>query len=577
MKMLKKLLCAAGLLAMLSAQAQECPQLLSPQPGAVDVPVTTTISWEGIVGVPGYSLSLGTTPGDNDILNVFVGPATSHTPTLGLPETTQIYATITLFFFNQPNIVCDSFVFTTEDVTTPPPCTQLQSPANGATNVPVASNIRWNNSPTATGYRISLGTTPGGVELVDNLDLMNALLFDPPADLDPDTVYYVRITPYNENGDNGPCEEYSFTTGPLATLPGCTTMVSPANGAFNVSLSPQLEWNPVAGADGYRVSIGSTPLQNDVLDGVSLDTNRTDVLNFEPNSVYFIRIVPFNEAGEALDCTQESFSTILGCGPYFEALTGELIDLHPEVTFPESVGICLDNPANTVSATDTADGYRWYVIESPGRERLLATGPDFEIPGEGTYRHEIFNVYQGPAGEFECSSSREFTAVSSEAAMIRDTDVRLGAGVIRIEVLVSGTGNYEFALGDAAGPYQDSNVFSGLPLDSYRIFVRDKNGCGISEVLVEPDLTAEGFPNFFTPNGDGRNDRWQFIVPESGINPVREISVFDRYGNLVARVDPQSEGWDGTRLGSPLPASDYWYRAVDNQGGVVTGHFTLKR
>ena len=81
----------------------------------------------------------------------------------------------------------------------------------------------------------------------------------------------------------------------------------------------------------------------------------------------------------------------------------------------------------------------------------------------------------------------------------------------------------------------------------------------VTEVLVEPDLTLEGFPKFFTPNGDGVNDFWQFILPDSGINPIRQLFIFDRYGNLLAQVDPQSAGWDGTFNGSALPEGDYYY------------------
>ncbi len=575
---MKKLLCFAGLLSVLNSFGQECPNLLSPAPGSTNVPVTQTLSWENITGVPGYILSLGTTPGGADILNESVGAATSFTPPRGLPENTLIYVTITLFFFDRPNIVCDSFSFRTEDVVTPPGCSLLAGPLDGATGIPVASNISWNYSPTATGYRVAIGTSPGGDEILPLTDLGNVLSYNPPADLPELTDIYVRIIPYNENGNATACPEESFQTGELATLPQCTSMIYPADGELNVPLSPQLQWNPVPGAEGYRVSIGTSPQDNDILDNATFFTTSTNVINFEPNSIYYIRVVPFNAAGEALDCGQGVFSTILGCGPYFDAVSGELIVLNPDISFPERVGICLDDPSAVITATDDADGYRWYFVESPGRETLLAEGPEFTAPDEGTYRLEIYDNIVGPSGNsFECASSQVFEVAASEAPRVEDTRTILGAGVIRIIVEVSGIGDYEYALGDPAGPYQDSNTFDNLPVDSYVVYIRDKNGCGSTEVLVEPDLTLEGFPQFFTPNGDGVNDFWQFIIPPSGVNPVRQLTIFDRYGNLMAQVDPNSAGWDGTFNGRPMPSSDYWYRAVDNQGGVLQGHFTLKR
>ena len=87
---------------------------LSPIEGASNVPVESAISWEPVVGVTGYIISIGTTPGDTDVVNEQqVGNDTSFTPSEGLPENTTVYVTLTLFFFNQDNVVCPSQAFTT--------------------------------------------------------------------------------------------------------------------------------------------------------------------------------------------------------------------------------------------------------------------------------------------------------------------------------------------------------------------------------------------------------------------------------------------------------------------------------
>lgn len=581
MKMLKKLLCLLPLFWGLVGWGQECPDPISPLPGAENVPVTASITWETVDGVPGYSIALGTRPGGDDILPLTsVGGATSYPPLEAnrikdLPENTEIFVTISLFFLNRPPITCDSYSFTTEDVTTPPPCTALASPLDGATNVQIGTSIRWDYSPTSTGYRVFMGTSPGGTDIEDNLLVEDALNWDPPGDLQPETQIYVRIIPENENGPALDCEEFSFTTGELINPPGCSAMTFPFDGEGNVPLSTVLEWTEVPEADGYILSIGTSPFTNDILDNADLgNATQRNFSNLEPNRIYYIRVIPYNLGGRALNCEQTTFSTILGCGPYFD-IDGNFIDLSPDLNFPTALGICGDGD-NVFSASDSADGYRWYVIPPFGREELLSEESDFTIPGEGEYRLEIYNLETGPTGTFECTSSQTFTVTQSETAVIQDTDVQLGAGVISIEVEVSGIGDYEYALNDPQGPYQDSNRFTNLPIDNYRVYVRDKNGCGISEVLVEPDLTLEGFPKFFTPNGDGINDLWQFIPPPSGIVQIREVFVFDRYGNLLAQIDPR-QGWDGTFNGRPMPAADYWFKAVNNSEQEVLGHFSLKR
>ncbi len=479
------------------------------------------------------------------------------------------------FFLNQPPIDCDSYSFTTENVTTPPECTFLANPLDGAVNVAVQTDIRWECSPTATQYRVSIGTSSGGSEIIDDFVVDDVLNFVPPGDLDPETEYFVRIIPENENGPANGCREFSFTTGEDTPLPACTELFSPSDGEGNVPLSPLLQWTAVSGAEGYRVSIGTSPFLNDILDNANLgNVTETDVIAFEPNRVYYVRVVPFNIAGEALNCAQTNFSTILGCGPFFDT-DGNLIDLSPELNFPASVGIC-GNEGTTVRAEDQADGYRWWRIPPFGRDEFLTDGPEVDIQEAGEYRLEIYNNISGADGDFECRSEQIFTVTESEAPVIERTDVQLGAGVIDIEVITSGSGDYEYALSEE-GPYQDSNRFTDLPIDNYRVFVRDKNGCGIADALVEPDLTLDGFPKFFTPNGDGINDTWQFIPPPSGLNPIRQLHIFDRYGKLLAQIDPRSQGWNGTFNGRPLPASDYWFRAVNDNNQVLQGHFSLKR
>lgn len=578
MKMIKKLLWIAGLFLAPCTQAQQCPQPVFPLDGQTDIAVDATISWTPVTGVTAYQVTLGTSFRGTDLATLTsTGPNTSYTPPRGLPENTTIYVTVYLFNLSQGSAACTDFSFETTDVTTAPGCgAGLLSPANGAANVPVSTDLRWAYSPTATGYNIAAGTSPGASDLLPPTDT-DQLQWNPAADLPPETPIYVRIVPFNENGPAGSCTEFSFTTGPLVTLPSCPVLIYPADGTQNVPLSPIISWAPVPGADGYVLSLGSTPTDNDILNAADFGPRtETGVLDFEYNRIYYLTLTAYNSAGVSLGCSQTSFSTGVGCGPYFDS-GGNLVDLHPEITFPAQVGICTDRASNTVQATDRADGYRWYSVDSNGRERLLATTPDFTIPEAGTYRHEIYNVYTGPEGDFECMSSQVFEVVISAAPQIERAEVRLGVGTIDITVRVSGGGDYEYALGDAGGPYQDSNLFRGLPLDSYRVYVRDKNGCGTADTLVEPDLTVEGFPRFFTPNGDGANDTWQYIAPPSGISPVVAISIFDRYGNLVSRIGPDDAGWDGTYGGRPLPPSDYWFRAVDRNGGVVQGHFTLKR
>ena len=539
--------------------------------------VDASISWEPVTGVTGYIISIGTTPGGVDVINEqTIGTATSYSPPLGMPDNTLIYVTITLFFFDQPNIVCASQSFTTEDITIPPNCTMINNPLDGDIDVNVASNIAWSYVTGATGYFVTIGTAAGTGDIVNNLDVGNTLIYDPIADLPFDTEIFVEIVPYNENGMAGGCLEESFTTGPLAVLPSCTTIITPADGAINVGLSPLIEWQPVSGATGYQVYIGSTPFVNDVLDGDIFTTNSTFVINFEANSVYFIRIIPFNAAGEAIGCGQTSFSTVLGCGPYFDAVTGELTSLNPILTLPSEVGLCLNNVPTTLNAPDMADGYRWYMQDANDDFVLISDTSEVQLTQEGLYRYEAYNNTADPEFTVECSSSSEFTVVTSEIANILGANVIENMTGVSIEIFVEGNGDYEYALDNSNGPYQDSNFFPNASENTSIAYVRDKNGCGIAQLNIEIYIQPEGFPKFFTPNDDGFNDHWQYKASSDDSFRLEVIYIFDRYGKLLKTLSPSSLGWNGRLNNQKLSSSDYWYKAVTTDGDHIIGHFALK-
>ena len=556
---------------------QDCPDLLSPTNGSTNVPVDSVITWEDITGVTGYIISLGTSSGGTDIVNnQATGAAPTFIPTLGLPENTQIFVTITLFFIDQPEIVCPSQSFTTENVTTVPDCTEIMTPTNGATNVNSATLIFWSYAPRATGYRITIETGIGLGDIENNLNVGNVLQFNPTPDLPFDTEIFVTIIPFNQYGEALGCITESFTTGPAAILPSCTTIISPADGAIGIPLTPLIEWTVVPDAAGYRLFIGRSPTENDVLDGGVFFTTSTFVLNFEPNSVYFIRIIPFNDAGDAIGCEQTSFATLLGCGPFFDADTGELVIINPELTLPETIGICLNEVPLILEAPDAADGFRWYQYNINDQAFIISDDSFVTINDPGIYIYEAYTYTNADGDQLECASSMDFEVVASEAPQLISLNVSNGINGLNVIVNVEGIGDYEYTIGEV-GTYQDSNTFTNIPEDRDFIFVRDKNGCGSISIDLSNYRTKEGFPLFFTPNQDSFNDYWQYKASSDDDFVLEVIYVYDRFGKLVKSIDPKGPGWDGTLKGENMPTATFWYQALASNGQIFKGYFTLKR
>ena len=461
--------------------AQDCPDIVYPADGATGIPLDAVIDWESVDGVPSYNIALGTTPGGTDILPPQFVSGSSYSPPLGLPANTQIYVTITLFFFDAPNITCPSFVFTTEALSGPPICTQMTAPLDMSTNVNPNTNISWSYQYGAEGYFISLGTTLGGGELLNNYDAGNALSFNPPVDLPPETVIYVTIVPYNSLGSAVGCASQQFETRAASAIPDCSSMVYPLDGETNVPLTPVLEWSAVPDATGYIVTIGTTPTSADILNGSIFYTNSTPVVNFEPNKTFFITVVPFNDAGQAEGCTQTSFTTLLGCGPYLDFDTGEYVVINPEIDFPDSFSSCENEGPLVITSSDIAEGFRWYQVDQFGSETLISSTAEVSITENGTYRYEAYNTISQFGNTIECPSTKMFEVVASEMATIDELRYQSTGSTIQVTVDASGNGSYEYAIDNIDGPYSDSNLFTNVEPGNHIFYVRDKNGCGVAQ------------------------------------------------------------------------------------------------
>ncbi len=242
----------------------------------------------------------------------------------------------------------------------------------------------------------------------------------------------------------------------------------------------------------------------------------------------------------------------------------------PQFSFPDKILFCTDGPPETLVAPAGFDFYKWRQINvNPSKE--LSSSEELVIENTGLYELEIGYNYFIEGETYECTYLKQFEIVPSNSAVIDDINIKDFSDNNSVEILVSGDGNYEFSI-DGVN-YQGSNNFTDVAPGIFSIYVRDKNNCGISEELI----SVIGYPKFFTPNGDGIHDSWQLIGLNSEFQPNSSISIFNRYGNLVALINSTSDGWDGTYESKALPAADYWFKTVLEDGRVFKGHFALKR
>ncbi|NRA92638.1 MAG: T9SS type B sorting domain-containing protein, partial [Psychroserpens sp.] len=303
---------------------------------------------------------------------------------------------------------------------------------------------------------------------------------------------------------------------------------------------------------------------NTILSGLSPDLDLTFYETYEnalieddPIGTSFTNTIPYNQT---IYARVENANACFG----ISAVELTVFEL-PNIETSQELFYCLnDFPETLILDGGLIDDIpnNYYYEWSTGEDTA-----EIEINEPGTYTVRVLNT-DG------CFKDRTITVIPSNIATFTDIQITDASSNNTISVFVSGEGIYEYALDDINGPYQESNVFSNVEIGFHTVYVRDvKNDCGI----VEEDVSVIGFPKFFTPNGDEFNPFWQVKGVSRQFQPNTKILIFDRYGKVVAEIDPLGAGWDGTYNGFNMPTSDYWFAVTLQDGRTFKGHFTLKR
>lgn len=244
----------------------------------------------------------------------------------------------------------------------------------------------------------------------------------------------------------------------------------------------------------------------------------------------------------------------------------------------EDAIICVDFESGLTTQTailssgldPTSYTVNWYL-----NNELQGTGTDFEATEVGVYTVETIKLTPDVGNDCNfATTSVEVKASSPEPKITFLTEPFDALSNIRVDFVNLGLGNYEYSLDN--GPFQSNNIFLNIPIGEHTITIRDTSGlCGNKTLSFK----AIGYPQFFTPNGDGVNDTWN--IPDLKNYANANIKIFDRYGNLLSEIKPSGEGWNGiSKTGNQLPANSYWFRVQYTFEGVAksfSSYFALKR
>lgn len=127
---------------------------------------------------------------------------------------------------------------------------------------------------------------------------------------------------------------------------------------------------------------------------------------------------------------------------------------------------------------------------------------------------------------------------------------------------------------DCPAPELLPGKFPGL----VQLTVVDSKGCSSSYDIAISYICNPYIPNAFSPNDDGRNDRFRayFACPIEGFR----LEIYGRWGGLIYQTEDPGAGWDGRINGRPAPAGVYAYVVTIRENGrekTASGEVNLLR
>jgi hypothetical protein len=94
-----------------------------------------------------------------------------------------------------------------------PLCPSVIYPEDNENLVKLTPEIKWYPTQGTIHYKVSIGTTPGGTDVV-NQQIVNTTSFTPSTSLSYDTTYYLKVVSVGAGGESSSCNVIKFKTVP---------------------------------------------------------------------------------------------------------------------------------------------------------------------------------------------------------------------------------------------------------------------------------------------------------------------------------------------------------------------------
>lgn len=375
--------------------APSAPTLQTPSNGATNISVTPTLDWSDVSGATTYRVQISTNSGFTAIIKDSAGLAASQfvvgSGVLG-GNTTYYWRALATNAGGSSSFT-SGFSFTT--LPAAPSVPTLLTPANNSTGIALTPVLDWNDVSGATSYQIQISTNSGFTAIIKDTSGVLSSQYQVLGGLfSNNTQYYWRVNATNAGGTSSFTSAFNFTT--IVAAPSTPTLLTPANGASGIALTPVLDWNDVSGAASYRIQISTNSGFTAIIkDTAGVLSSQYQVLGglLSNNTQYYWRVNATNAGGTSSYTSGFSFTTIVSA----------------------PVAPTLSAPANNATGVSVTPLFDWSdVIDAINKE--IGSG-SLEGGPSTTYRIQI-------------STNSGFTAIVKDTSGITASQYQITGGIL---------------------------------------------------------------------------------------------------------------------------------------------------
>ncbi len=389
---------------------------------------------------------------------------------------------------------------------------------------------------------------------------------------------------YHWNNGLGTGQSHSVSPGSNTTY---KVVAEDANGCFSDSVPVQVNYHPPLQV--------STSQDDSICPGNSAQLNANGSGGIGSGYSYsWSNGMSGNSISVAPGSTQDYVVTLEdGCEtpPVTDTVTVTVNEL-PNVAF-DGQNLTGCRPVNATLINSTADSM-------VGSDCVWSFGDGQEALGCDTVQHlydepgcyDVTLRVQSPEGCVDSTTATDFVCVypyPTADFSFEPEETTVQDPAINFTNLSTGANSYswDFAGLDSSKAQHPSFEFPDDEAGTYEVCLAAENGYGCVDTTCR-SVSIDGefllyVPNAFTPDGDGKNDRFGPVV--QGADPSSyHFAIYDRWGEVVFETQDPTEKWDGSIKGDKNSSKTdvyVWKLVVKSKYSKKTfqrqGHVTLIR